>query len=194
MADPARRTRTFEELYREIQRLPEGLTGEILEEGVLRTMSRLGKRHRLAAVACLDALRGANANLRGSGWWIEVEVEIALPGRLAVPDLAGWRVERVAELPDENPVTVLPDWRCEILSPRTARDDKRLKLPLYARSQIPWSWLVDPVLRFVEVYQTVNGYPTLVASAQEDEQRVLPPFELEVSLAGWWLPGPEPTE
>jgi Uma2 family endonuclease len=140
MADPARRTRTFEELYREIQRLPEGLTGEILEEGVLRTMSRPGKRHRLAAVACLDALRGANANLRGSGWWIEVE------------------------------------------------------LPLYARSQIPWSWLVDPVLRFVEVYQTVNGYPTLVASAQEDEQRVLPPFELEVSLAGWWLPGPEPTE
>src|SRR3954453_10978539 len=75
MADPARRTRTFEELYREIQRLPEGLTGEILEEGVLRTMSRPGKRHRLAAVACLDALRGANANLRGSGWWIEVEVE-----------------------------------------------------------------------------------------------------------------------
>jgi len=45
-----------------------------------------------------------------------------------VPDLAGWRVERVPDLPDENPLTVLPDWCCEILSPRTARDDKRLKL------------------------------------------------------------------
>jgi Uma2 family endonuclease len=194
MADPARRTPTFEELYAEILALPEGLTGEILEEGVVRTRSRPGKRHRRAAGACLDALSGANANLRGTGWWIEVETEIRFPGRLAVPDLAGWRVERVPDLPDENPLTVLPDWCCEILSPRTARDDKRLKLPLYAQSKVPWSWLVDPGLRLVEVYQTVNGLPTLVTTAQEDEQRLLPPFELEVSLAGWWLPGPLPSE
>src|ERR1700759_5707777 len=103
MADPARRLRTFNELYAEIERLPEGLTGEILEEGVVRTMSRPGRRHRFAAVACLDALSGANANLRGTGWWIEVEAEIVFPSeRLVVPDLAGWRVERVPQFPDEN--------------------------------------------------------------------------------------------
>lgn len=89
---------------------------------------------------------------------------------------------------------MLPDWCCEILSPRTARDDKRLKLPLFARSNVPWSWLVDPVLRLVEVYQTVNGLPALVTTAQDDERRVLPPFELEISFDGWWLPGPLPTE
>jgi Uma2 family endonuclease len=89
---------------------------------------------------------------------------------------------------------VLPDWCCEILSPRTARDDKRLKLPLFARSGVTWSWLVDPVLRLVEVYQTLNGLPALVTTAQEDEGRVLPPFELEIPLGGWWLPGPAPTE
>jgi Uma2 family endonuclease len=187
--------RTFEELYAEIVRLPEGMTGEILEEDEVRVMSRPGKRHRRAAGGCLDALSGANANLRGTGWWIEVETEIRFPqGRLAVPDLAGWRVERVADLPDENPLTVLPDWCCEILSPRTARDDKRLKLPLYARSGVPWSWLVDPILRLVEVYQTVNGLPALVTTAQEDERRVLPPFDFEISLDGWWLPGPSLTE
>lgn len=195
MADPARGVRTFEELYEEILGLPEGLTGEILEDGVLRVMSRPGKRHRRAAGACLDALSSANANLRGTGWWIEVEAEIRFPpARLAVPDLSGWRVDRVADLPDENPLTVLPDWCCEILSPKTARDDKRLKLPLYARSGVPWSWLVDPALRLVEVYQTMDGLPALVTTAQEDERRVLPPFELEISLEGWWLPGPAPTE
>jgi len=195
MADPARQARTFEELYEEILRLPEGLTGEILEDGVLRVMSRPGKRHRRAARACLDALSDADANVRGTGWWIEVEAEIRFPpGRLAVPDLAGWRVDRVPDLPDENPLTVLPDWCCEILSPRTARDDKRLKLPLYARDGVPWNWLVDPTLRLVEVYQTLNGLPALVTTAQEDERRVLPPFELEISLEGWWLPGPAPTE
>jgi Uma2 family endonuclease len=195
MVQPARPVRSFEELYAEIERLPEGMTGEILEEGVLRVMSRPGKRHRRAARACLDALSGVDANLRGTGWWIEVEAEVRFPqGRLAVPDLAGWRVERVPDLPDENPLTVLPDWCCEILSPRTARDDKRLKLPLYARSGVPWSWLVDPTLQLVEVYQTVNGLPALVTTAQEAERRVLPPFELELSLEGWWVPGPEPTD
>jgi Uma2 family endonuclease len=195
MAQPARVVRTFEELYEEIVRLPEGMTGEILEDGLVRVMSRPGKRHRRAARACLHALSSADANLQGTGWWIEVETEIRFPqGRLAVPDLAGWRVERVPELPDENPLTVLPDWCCEVLSPRTARDDKRLKLPLFAGSNVPWSWLVDPTLRLVEVYQTLNGLPALVTTAQEDERRVLPPFELEISLAGWWLPGPAPTE
>jgi Uma2 family endonuclease len=195
MATPAHGFRTFSDLYAEIERLPEGMTGEILEEGVLRTMSRPGKRHRRAIRACLKALSGADVNEGGTGWWIELEAEIRFPGdRLVVPDLAGWRVERVPELPDENPLPVLPDWCCEILSPRTVRDDKRLKLPLFARSQVPWVWWVDPVQRVVEVYQTVKGLPTLVAGAQDAETSVLPPFEREISLEGWWLPGPLPNE
>jgi Uma2 family endonuclease len=191
MAGPARQVRTFEELYDEILRLPEGLTGEILEDGVLRVMSRPGKRHRRAARGCIEALSDIDANVGGIGWWIELEAEIrVLEERLAVPDLSGWRVERVPDLPDENPLTVLPDWCCEILSPRTARDDRHLKLPLYARGGIPWIWLVDPTLQLIEIFQTINGLPTLVTTAQEAERRVLPPFELEISLERWWLPGP----
>lgn len=193
MVQPARFMPTFEELYAQIERLPEGVTGEILEEGALRVMSRPGKRHRRAAGACFNALSGVNANLRGTGWWVEVEAEVRFPqGRLAVPDIAGWRIQRVPDLPDENPLSVLPDWCCEILSPTTARDDKRLKLPLYARANVPWSWLVDPALRLVEVYQTLNGLPALVTTAQDDERRVLPPFDHEISLDGWWLPDPAP--
>jgi hypothetical protein len=59
-----------------------------------------------------------------------------------VSDLAGRRVERVPDLPDEDPLAVLPDWCCEILSPRTARDDKRRKPPLFARAEVLWTWLV----------------------------------------------------
>lgn len=195
MVDPTHRRRSFEELYAEIVDLREGLTGEILEPGVVRVMSRPGTRHRRAHFAGFDALSSINANLRGTGWWIEVEAEIRLPDeRLAVPDLAGWRVERVPELPEANPLTILPDWCCEVLSPTTARDDRRLKLPLYARSQIPWIWLVDPILHYVEVFRTVDGLPALVTSAQDDQCCVLPPFEHEISFARWWLPGPTLTE
>lgn len=193
MGQPAQALPSFDDLYEQIRALPENLTGEILEPGVLRTMSRPGKRHRRAAQVCLDSLRGSNANLGGSGWWIEVETEIRFPGpRLAVPDLCGFRVDRVPELPDENPLSILPDWCCEILSTSTARVDVTVKLPLYARSGVPWIWIVDPMRRLVEVFETVDGRPALTAAAKDDESLVLPPFDGEIAVGAWWLPGPAP--
>jgi Uma2 family endonuclease len=125
----------------------------------------------------------------GADWWIEVEPEIKFPrGRLAVPDLCGFRAERVPEIPEDNPLAILPDWCCEVLSPNTARDDRRLKLPLYAASGVPWTWLVDPELRMVEVYEAVQGRASLLHVAAEDERVVLPPFSGEIDLSKWWMP------
>jgi Uma2 family endonuclease len=151
-------------------------------------MSRPGSGHRRAAKLCNEYLRRFDAGIGGTGWWIEVEAEVRFPDdRLAVPDLAGWRVERVPEMPRDNPLLLLPDWACEILSPSTARDDRLLKLPLYASTGVTWIWLVDPALRLVEVFESVGGRATLAASATGDETRALPPFEEPVSFADWWL-------
>ena len=111
MGQPASTLPTFEELYERIRSLPERLTGEILEPGVVRTMSRPGRRHRRAAKLCAQSLRRFEIDAGGAGWWIEPEAEVLLPcDRLAVPDLCGFRVERVPELPDQNPRAILPDW------------------------------------------------------------------------------------
>jgi Uma2 family endonuclease len=186
---------TFDELYEQIRNLPEGVTGEILVPGTLRTMSRPGRRHRRAAKLCEDALRGFDVDRGGIGWWIELEPEIRFPGpRLAVPDLAGWRVERVPELPDENPLTIVPDWCCEVLSPSTEQTDRSVKLPLYARTGVGWIWLVDPDARLVEVYEPRDGLPALCATGKNDETAELPPFGAGISLAGWWPPGPPPAD
>ncbi len=188
MGQPALSLPTFEDLCAQIRALPQGVTGEILEPGVLRTMSRPGKAHRWTAQAALRRLGQLDVRDGGTGWWIEVEAEILFPGeRLAVPDLSGFRVERVPELPDENPLRILPDWCCEILSPSTARDDRRLKLPLYSASGVPWVWLVDPELRLVEVFETVGGRPALTATGSADERPRLPPFDAEIDLAPWWM-------
>jgi Uma2 family endonuclease len=182
---------TFEELYAEIQALPEGMTGEILEPGVLRTMSRPGRAHRWAAQRCFARLDGFDVRNSGVGWWIEFEAEIKfLRDRLAVPDIAGWRVERVPELPEENPITIVPDFCCEILSPTTARDDRSVKLPLYARAGVAWVWLIDPALRLIEIFETVNGRPALVDTARDDDAKQLPPFEGEIAVGPWWPPAP----
>jgi Uma2 family endonuclease len=191
MSSAARKLPSLEELYAEIRALPEGMTGEILEPGVLRTMSRPGKSHRRAARLVLHGLRRFDETLSGAGWWLEVEAEVLLPGGLlVVPDLSGWRVERVPELPDDNPIAIVPDFCAEVLSPSTARIDKATKLPLYARSGVQWVWLIDPLLRLIEVYETIDGKPTLMTSAQDEDRRALPPFDVEMDVGPWWPPTP----
>lgn len=192
MGDAAVKLLDFETLYRQIQALPEGVTGEIIDPGVLRTMSRPGKAHRRAHRRGQESLRAHDANVGGTGWWIEVEVEVRFGQRLLVPDLCGWRVERVPELPDENPLTIVPDWCCEVLSPGSAgRVDRLKKLPRYLASGVAHVWLVDPVLRLVEVYVERDGAPLRVMAAGEAEVVTLPPFEGEIDLAPWWLPTEE---
>lgn len=191
MGDAAVALPSFEELYEQIRALPHGVTGEILVPGVLHTMSRPGKPHRRAAKLLGHQLDRFDRNVGGTGWWIEIEVEIRFPlGRLAVPDLCSFGVERVPVVPDENPLTILPDWCCEILSPSTARDDRRVKLPLYAASGVAWTWLVDPERHMVEVFESVQGRPTLALTAVADERIVLPPFDGELDLSPWWMPEP----
>jgi Uma2 family endonuclease len=185
MAHAARALPSFEALYREIIALPTGVTGEILERGVLRTMSRPGTSHRLASKRAGRDLEGFDRNLGGTGGWIGVEAEVRLLDEyLAVPDLAGWRVERVPELPDENPIPIAPDWACEILSPTTARDDRRLKLPLYARAGVGWIWLLDTEARQVEIYETVGDRATFAFAAAERAK--LPPFDHAFDVATWF--------
>jgi Uma2 family endonuclease len=182
---------SFEELYRQIEALPEGVTGQILVPGTLHTMSRPGGRHQRALRRGYDVLGGSDRGRDGTGWWIDIEREIRFPRRrLAVPDLAGWRVENVPEFPDDNPIEIVPDWCCEVISPSTAQVDRHLKLPMYAECGVGWVWIVDPDARIVEVFETRDGKPLLVQSAAEDETISLAPFDVTPKLDRWWRDPP----
>jgi Uma2 family endonuclease len=182
----ARKT-SFDELYRAIRDLPEGQRGEILAPGELHvTMGRPGKKHRRAAQALYVGLASRDANVGGTGWWIELEPEVRFGERLFDPDLAGWRVDRVAELPEENPIAVMPDWCCEILSPSTAADDIRVKLPIYVSSGVPFVWIVEPIGHVVQVFGAQDGKPVLITTASDEEAARLPPFDLEIDVRRLW--------
>jgi Uma2 family endonuclease len=181
--------RRFEDLYAEIQALPEGASGQILDPGRVHvTMGRPGRAHRFSFKLVLDGLGRFDRDRGGSGWWIEPEPEIRFGERLLDPDIAGWRVERVPEMPATNPIAVAPDWVCEILSPTTARIDRQMKLPRYIREGVAWVWLVDPVARLVEVYREgEERLPLLATSAGEADRVSLPPFDGELDVGAWWL-------
>ena len=121
------------------------------------------------------------------GWWIIDEPELHLGEDILVPDLAGWRRERMPEYPDAAYFTVAPDWVCEVLSPSTRRLDLHEKRPAYAREGVAHLWLVEPADRTLEAFALHDGRWVLVGAAKDDEPVRIPPFDaITFSLGDLW--------
>ena len=150
MTDPATRDATYEDLLA----LPEHQVGEILS-GNLYSHPRPAPRHARAHSSITGTLWGPFDHGRGGpgGWWIIDEPELHLGADVIVPDIAGWRRERMPSLPDTAWFEQAPDWACEILSPSTANTDRAIKMPIYAREAVEHLWLVDPDARTLENYR-----------------------------------------
>jgi Uma2 family endonuclease len=120
---------------------------------------------------------------RPGGWRFLTETEVAFaPDEIYRPDVAGWRRERLPELPKDVPMTVRPDWVCEILSPSNEGNDIVKKMRTFQRCAVPHYWLIDPIAESLIVYRwTAAGY-LLVQSAQHDERIRAEPFDA-VSLS-----------
>ena len=91
------------------------------------------------------------------GWRILSEPELHLGADILVPDVAGWRRERMPRLPEEAYFPLAPNWICEVVSPSTARMDRVKKLPIYAREGVSHAWLIDPIARTLEVLRLEGG-------------------------------------
>ena len=107
-----------------------------------------------------------------------------------VPDLAGWRRERMPEYPLTAYVTLAPDWVCEVLSESTRKVDLHEKRPIYAREGVVYLWLVDPTDRTLEAFELHDGQWLLIASAKDDEAVNIRPFDaITFSLGDLWAGG-----
>lgn len=184
MGLPAERFATYEDLVD----LPETLVGEIIN-GRLITHPRPAPKHARAYSILGSRITGPyDEGTNGpGGWWILDEPEIHIDGAILVPDIAGWRRERMPKLPETAWFELAPDWLCEILSPSTARVDRVEKLPIYARWGVKHVWLVDPDLRTLEAFENVDGRWLLAATLKDDDAVSLPPFDaISFSLGGLW--------
>lgn len=178
--------------YADLEALPEGVKGEIID-GELYTQPRPRARHARAGTTIASEIQGPYDFGRNGpgGWWILAEPGIELPGSAEfAPDIAGWRRERLPELPSDASITVVPDWICEILSPTTRAYDYLKKRPFYARIGVGWLWYVDVEARTVTVSRLTDGAWLEVSVHGEGEHVRLDPFtEVELDLGLWW-PGP----
>jgi Uma2 family endonuclease len=125
----------------------------------------------------------------GPGGWVFInEEEVHLGPHVTVPDIAGWRRER---LPPGAAASkffeVAPDWICELLSPSTEKYDKGDKRRIYALYGVPHLWHVDPRAKILEVF-ALQGKDWLLTHTFVDREDVCaPPFtEVTFSLGLLW--------
>ena len=111
------------------------------------------------------------------GWWIIDEPELHLDDDILIPDLAGWRRERMPRLPDTAWFELTPDWACEVLSPSTMRHDKGEKRDIYAANGITHLWHVDVAARVLEVFELAQGRWVLDKTLRDDDSVAASPFD-----------------
>ncbi len=183
--------------YEDILALPEHLVGEILD-GDLYAFPRPSPRHALAAsglgTAVFDRFAKPGGGDREGGWWILDEPELHLGADILVPDIAGWRREKMASLPEKAFFELAPDWVCEVLSPGTEAIDRGRKMEVYAREGVSYLWLVNPIHRTLESYRLVASRWTLLATFVGDQTVQAEPFAAAaLDMSRWWVPDAKPT-
>jgi Uma2 family endonuclease len=184
MANPAKRRATYEDLLA----VPEPLIGEIID-GDLVTQPRPTASHALASSTLGVELGGPFHRGRGGpgGWIILDEPELHLHGDILVPDMAGWRRERMPELPQAAAFELAPDWVCEVLSPGTAAIDRSSKRRIYAREGVQWLWLVEPETKTLETFALDGPNWKHLETWHDDAVVRAVPFDaIELELAALW--------
>ena len=164
--------------YQDVLDAPEHVVAELIG-GTLHTHPRPAPRHASAGAGLVGKLRPAFHDGDGGpgGWRILYEPELHLDDEVLVPDLAGWRRERMPALPDTAFFTLAPDWICEILSPSTRKVDLVRKRPIYAHTGIAHLWLIDPIEQILEAFALGDGRWQVIGAVEDDEPVNIAPFE-----------------
>lgn len=174
--------------YADIEAAPEGVIAEIID-GELVTQPRPAGRHNGAATNLIMTIGPPFHQGRGGpgGWYFLFENEVKFGDDLLVPDVAGWRVEQLVDLPETNWISVRPDFVCEVLSRSTEQRDRTTKRRIYAESGVPYYWLIDPRRQTLEAFELDDGKWQPIGNWRADDEVRAKPFDsLAFSLAELW--------
>jgi Uma2 family endonuclease len=172
--------------YQDVLDAPAGMVAELVH-GALHLHPRPAFRHARASFRIASRLGDPyDSGVGGPGGWIfAIEPELQLGSDVLVPDLAGWRHERVP--PDAPAVEIAPDWVCELLSPGTRRFDLTEKRAVYAARGVEYLWLIDPDEETLEAFALRDGVWVLLGTVGGSDEVRLPPFEaIGFPLAALW--------
>jgi len=183
--------------YDELLEVPDTKVAEIID-GELIVSPRPASPYAYAASVMGADLIGAFHRPPGDplgpgGWWLLNEPELHFGDDVVVPDQAGWRRSHMPSVPNVAAFTQAPDWVCEVVSPSTGRIDRSRKMRIYAREGVGHLWIVEPVLRTIEVYRLERSQWVVAAVHGGDDPVHLEPFDaIELDVRRWWLESAQP--
>ncbi len=130
------------------------IVGGALEPKAAPTFAHGDAQSAIAAFVKAPFQRGRGGP---GGWWIGSAVEIELTAHdVFLPDLAGWRRERLPERPQGT---------------------------AYHRAGVPHYWVVDPEHETLLVYRaTSEGYVVALTAGRQDVVRAEPFGEVEIHV------------
>ena len=175
--------------YQDVLDAPEHMVAELIR-GALHLQPRPAFPHARSSSVLGIEIGGPFDRGRGGpgGWWIIDEPELHFGEDVLVPDLAGWRRERLPAFPTSAWVELAPDWVCEVLSPGTRRIDLTEKREIYGAVGVGHLWLVDPLARTLEAFALRDGAWVLVTALRDDAEVRVPPFEaVGFPLSALWI-------
>lgn len=160
--------------------LPEADRYEIVAGDLAAKEAATGRHGEAQAslIILLQSFRRGGGRVGGPGGWLfgtEVLTQFNA-GQVRRPDVAGWKRARLTAMPDVVPVTVIPDWICEILSSRRA-DDLVGKMRLYHQARVPHYWIIDPEAETLAVYRWHEDGYLHVLGAEKGERVKAEPFD-----------------
>lgn len=182
-------------MHADLEQIPDDTRAELIDGRLILSPRPAPPHVRGASVLGSQLLNPFDLGVGGPGGWVilhEPELHLGRNPRtdeshVVIPDIAGWRRERMPELPTTAYFPLVPDWVCEFLSPSTAVDDRAEKMPFYAREGVSWLWLADANLRTLEIYQLVAGRWTVLATHAGAARVRAPPFDaIELDLRLLW--------
>jgi hypothetical protein len=102
--------------YADLLAVPNHLVAEILDGDLYATPRPALPHARAASILGASVTGPFDRGVGGpGGWWILHEPELHLARDVVVPDLTGWRRERLPTIPAEPFLSLAPDWLAEIV-------------------------------------------------------------------------------
>lgn len=161
------------------------IDGEISEKGAS------GGRHSSAQISIGGLIyrmfhRKGPKDGNPGGWWIKTEISTyySRSESVLIHDIAGWRRDRVLENPTGFPITVAPDWVCEVCH-NTHKKDSKIVPEILLKHGVPWYWFVDVERDLLIIYELKDSRYTVAQTVFSNEGVArLQPFEsVEFDLA-----------
>jgi Uma2 family endonuclease len=175
--------------YDDLRDVPDHLVAEMFD-GELYATPRPALPHARAATVLGGKLGDRfDWGRRGPGGWVILyEPELHFGNDVLVPDVAGWRRERLPAVPADAYFTLAPDWICEVMSPSTEALDRGKKLERYARAGVGHAWLLNPLTQTLEVLSLERGQWTVLDRFEGRMNVRARPFDaMELELGALWI-------